>query len=135
MQHIYQSRDLSRAAGRSNVIASQSRCLFTDVCLTLITYHHDVKRGKLAFWLFRNLCYVRFNSTYTAKLICVFVFTYAKTRFSHDAAHFSFLCFFRTILWFRLCQLFSLIAAYLYIVFVSKQNYRFCLLFLLMFEQ
>ena len=24
----------------------------------------------------------------TAKLICVFVFTYAKSRFSHDAAHF-----------------------------------------------
>ena len=24
----------------------------------------------------------------TAKLICVFVFAYAKTRFSHDAAHF-----------------------------------------------
>ena len=23
----------------------------------------------------------------TAKLICVFVFTYAKSRFSHDAAH------------------------------------------------
>ena len=26
----------------------------------------------------------------TAKLICVFVFTYAKCWFSHDAAHFSF---------------------------------------------
>ena len=24
----------------------------------------------------------------TAKLICVFVFVYAKSRFSHDAAHF-----------------------------------------------
>ena len=24
----------------------------------------------------------------TAKLICVFVFAYAKSRFSHDAAHF-----------------------------------------------
>ena len=27
----------------------------------------------------------------TAKLICVFVFAYAKSRFSHDAAHFFFL--------------------------------------------
>ena len=26
----------------------------------------------------------------TAKLICVFVFAYAKSRFSHDAAHFIF---------------------------------------------
>ena len=25
----------------------------------------------------------------TAKLICVFDFAYAKSRFSHDAAHFS----------------------------------------------
>ena len=25
--------------------------------------------------------------TVTAKLICVFVFAYAKSRFSHDAAH------------------------------------------------
>ena len=25
----------------------------------------------------------------TAKLICVFVFTYAKIKFSHDEAHFS----------------------------------------------
>ena len=25
----------------------------------------------------------------TAKLICVFVFAYAKSRFSHDAAHFT----------------------------------------------
>ena len=34
----------------------------------------------------------------TAKLICVFVFAYAKSRFSHDAAHFrdaleKFTCF------------------------------------------
>ena len=26
----------------------------------------------------------------TAKLICVFVFAYAKSRFSHDAAHIMF---------------------------------------------
>ena len=26
----------------------------------------------------------------TAKLICVFVFAYAKSRFSHDEAHFSY---------------------------------------------
>ena len=26
----------------------------------------------------------------TAKVICVFVFSYAKSRFSHDAAHFIF---------------------------------------------
>ena len=30
----------------------------------------------------------------TAKLICVFVFAYAKRWFSHDAAH---MCFMRTI--------------------------------------
>ena len=29
----------------------------------------------------------------TAELICVFVFAYAKSRFSHDAAHFSMLSF------------------------------------------
>ena len=28
----------------------------------------------------------------TAKLICVFVFAYAKSRFSHDEAHLSLLC-------------------------------------------
>ena len=28
----------------------------------------------------------------TAKLICVFVFAYAKIRFSHDAAHMLLLC-------------------------------------------
>ena len=27
------------------------------------------------------------NKAVTAKLICVFVFAYAKSRFSHDAAH------------------------------------------------
>ena len=27
------------------------------------------------------------NFAATAKLICVFVFVYAKSRFSHDAAH------------------------------------------------
>ena len=27
------------------------------------------------------------DCTVTAQLICTFVFTYAKTRFSHDAAH------------------------------------------------
>ena len=28
----------------------------------------------------------------TAKLICVFVFAYAKNRFSYDAAHLPLLC-------------------------------------------
>ena len=28
--------------------------------------------------------------TVTAKLICVFVFAYAKIRFTHDEAHFSY---------------------------------------------
>ena len=28
--------------------------------------------------------------TVTAKLICIFVFAYPKSRFSHDAAHLSF---------------------------------------------
>ena len=64
MQNIYLPCDLGRALGRSNVNASQFCCLFTDVCVTLITYRHDVKRGYLASWLFRNLRYVRFNSKY-----------------------------------------------------------------------
>ena len=38
----------------------------------------------------------------TAKLICVFVFAYAKSRFSHDAAHI-------VILWFKgVCIIFFL---------------------------
>ena len=40
---------------------------------------------------FRNkgveeLYYIEFNFVATAQLICVFVFVYAKSRFSHDAA-------------------------------------------------
>ena len=45
MQNIYQSCDLGRAIGRRNVNASQLRCLFTDVCVTFVTYRYDVKRG------------------------------------------------------------------------------------------
>ena len=34
------------------------------VCVTLITYCHEVKRGSMTFWLFRNLRRVIFNSKY-----------------------------------------------------------------------
>ena len=34
--------------------------------------------------------YLNPKHSVTAKLICVFVFAYAKSRFSHDAAHFIF---------------------------------------------
>ena len=34
----------------------------------------------------------------TAKLICIFVFAYEKSQFSHDAAHFAFF-FMKTMLW------------------------------------
>ena len=56
MKYIYQSCDQGRTNGRSNVNASPLRCLLTDVCVTLITCRHDVKRGNLAFWLFQNIC-------------------------------------------------------------------------------
>ena len=36
----------------------------------------------------------------TAKLICVFVFAYAKTRFSHDTAHIMLFCIFIPWLWY-----------------------------------
>ena len=28
--------------------------LFTDVCVTLVAYRHDVKRGSSASWLFQD---------------------------------------------------------------------------------
>ena len=40
----------------------------------------------------------------TAKLICVFVFAYAKSQFSHDAAHISFILGSGVILSFLLCS-------------------------------
>ena len=54
-QNIYQSCDLVRAVRRSDVDVSQRRCLLTDVCVTLVTYRHDVKRGSAASWLFQAL--------------------------------------------------------------------------------
>ena len=36
-------RDLGRAKGRSYVNVSQLHRLFTDVCVTSVAYHHDVK--------------------------------------------------------------------------------------------
>ena len=32
----------------------------------------------------------RISCTITARLICAFVFAYAKSRFSHDKAHFGY---------------------------------------------
>ena len=29
--------------------------LFTDVCVTLVTYHHDVKLGSSVVWPFQDL--------------------------------------------------------------------------------
>ena len=34
------------------------------------------------------------SCTFTAQLICAFVFTYAKGRFSHYTAHIVFVCLF-----------------------------------------
>ena len=63
---LHERIDLShshlRTIGGTNVNAVQLHCLFTDVCVTLIPNRHDVKRGNLAFWLSRNLCYACFNS-------------------------------------------------------------------------
>ena len=55
MQNIYQSCDLGRARGRSNVNVSQWRSLFTDVCVTLVAYRHGIKRGSAASWLLHDL--------------------------------------------------------------------------------
>ena len=52
---IYQSCDLGRTDGRSNVDINQKRSLFTNVCVALVTYRHDVKRGRSGFWLFQAL--------------------------------------------------------------------------------
>ena len=46
MKNIYQSCDLGRTIGCSHVNASQKRCLFTDVCVTSVTYRYDVKGGN-----------------------------------------------------------------------------------------
>ena len=46
MKNIYQSCDLGRAVGRSNINISQQRCLLTDVCVMLVMYRHGVKPGS-----------------------------------------------------------------------------------------
>ena len=51
--------------GRTNVDDAIQECcllILTGICVTLNTYRRDVKRGNLEFWLFRNFCYVSFNS-------------------------------------------------------------------------
>ena len=55
MQNIYQLCDLGHAVGRSNFNVSQLRSLFTDVCVTSVTYCLDVKGGSSTCWLFRDL--------------------------------------------------------------------------------
>ena len=52
MHRIYQSCDIGLALGRGNVDVSQLRHLFTDVCVTLVTYRHDVKCGSSVSWHF-----------------------------------------------------------------------------------
>ena len=49
---------------------------------------HKMARG-LKFWIEEEevLYYPYSKNKGTAKLICVFVFAYAKCRFSHDEAH------------------------------------------------
>ena len=39
----------------------------------------------------------------TMQLICVFVFAYAKRRFSHDAAHLDPTCMEMNVYWMRNC--------------------------------
>ena len=58
MKNIYQSCDLGRAVGRRNVDISQYFPLFADVCVTLVTYCHNVKHVSSASWLFQDLRYV-----------------------------------------------------------------------------
>ena len=55
MKNIYQQCDVGRAVGWSNVDASQQRSLFTDVCVILVAYRHDVKHGSSASRLFQDL--------------------------------------------------------------------------------
>ena len=54
MQNIYQSCDVGRALGHSNVNVSQKRSLFTGACVTLVAYRHDVKRRSSASWLLHD---------------------------------------------------------------------------------
>ena len=42
----------------------EQHSLFTDVCVTLVAYRHDVKRGSSAPWLFQDLCKAIFNFKY-----------------------------------------------------------------------
>ena len=55
MKNIYQSSDLGRAVGRNIIDVRQEHSLFTDVCMPLVTYRHDVERGSSAFWLLLDL--------------------------------------------------------------------------------
>ena len=64
MKNIYQLCDRGRAVMWSNVGVSQLRSLFTDVCMTLVAYRHDVKRESSAPWLFQDLRYAIFNFKY-----------------------------------------------------------------------
>ena len=64
MQNVYQSCDLGRALGRSNVDISQKCSLFTDVCVMLVAYRHDIKRRSAASWLLQDLRLVWFNCKY-----------------------------------------------------------------------
>ena len=54
----------------------------------------------------------------TAKLICTFVFSYAKTRFSHDAAHITQLIYTLSLL-FRLSIVVRVEKVDLYYIFVK----------------
>ena len=63
MKNIYQSCDLGRAVGRNIVDVSQS--LFTEVCVTLVTYHHDIKYGSSVLWLFQDLRQAVQNPNYS----------------------------------------------------------------------
>ena len=62
----------------------------------------------------------------TAKLICVFVFAYAKSRFSNDAAHIAKACFLMTWL-INLCMLIVVYSASACMVFCLIVLYcNFC---------
>ena len=59
----------------------------------------------------------------TAKLICVFVFAYAKTRFSHDAAHIS-LTFFILLIFTLLVRSILLYTGKKYSDLLSSNEYQ-----------
>ena len=51
----FTSHDLGRALGRNNVDVSQYGSSLTDICVTLVVYRYDSKRGNATSWLLQDL--------------------------------------------------------------------------------